>query len=134
VDSLISHRNPVGTEDGILESLERWKKRVIAAFLLLSLLVAVIAVLLFEAGGVFKVWQMEFGSARELGVALQLEAKYRGIGRGEGLKLLENENTFRSGISTIDEGRPYPPQLQNALELFAPEVLEAERQEEETSP
>ena len=45
--------------DVILEALERWKKRVIAAFLLLSLLIALTAVLLFELGGVIKVWEME---------------------------------------------------------------------------
>jgi hypothetical protein len=49
--------------DTILENLERWKKRVIAAFLLLSLLVAVAAVLLFELGGVIKVWKIEFWDA-----------------------------------------------------------------------
>jgi hypothetical protein len=45
--------------------LERWKKRILAAFLLSSLVVGVSAVLLFEAAGVAKVWRLEFGSAAQ---------------------------------------------------------------------
>ena len=51
--------------DRVLETLERVKKISIAAFLLSSLLVAVAAVLLFEVGGVVKVWQVEFGSTAQ---------------------------------------------------------------------
>jgi hypothetical protein len=45
--------------DAVLEALERWKKRLIAAFLLISLFIALTAVLLFELGGVIKVWKLE---------------------------------------------------------------------------
>ena len=46
-------RNAVGNEqDAILKTLERWERRAIAAFGLLSLLGAMAALLLFEAGNI----------------------------------------------------------------------------------
>ena len=54
--------NIVEEHDRILQGLDRWKQRVIAAFLLLSLLTGITAVLLFEIAGVLNVWQLEFGS------------------------------------------------------------------------
>lgn len=50
-------------DDKILESLERWKKRVSTAFLLIASIVGAIALLLLEAGVVAKAWSLSFSSA-----------------------------------------------------------------------
>lgn len=38
------------TDDAVLEALERWKKRVISAFALLSLIIAILVALIIEVG------------------------------------------------------------------------------------
>jgi hypothetical protein len=45
----------VESNDAVLDSLDRWKKRVIAGFAFLSLIMVLIAVLMFEAGTVAEV-------------------------------------------------------------------------------
>ena len=62
----IHHQRSTTETDIILEVLERWKKRVIAGFLLLSLIVTVTAVLLFEFGGVLKIREMEFRGSHHI--------------------------------------------------------------------
>ena len=47
--------------DKTLETLERWKKRTIAGFALVSLLFAMTIALLVEAGTVVKVWNTVAG-------------------------------------------------------------------------
>ena len=43
-------------DDKFLEALERWKKRAIAAFALLALLIAMVVALIVELDAVKKVW------------------------------------------------------------------------------
>jgi len=53
------------SHDQGLDTLERWKKRLFAAFLLLSLLLGAAALLLLEAGVVYRVGEIEFGAQTE---------------------------------------------------------------------
>lgn len=54
--------------------LDLWKKRLLAAFLLLSLLLGVAALLTLEAGVVCRAWKIEFGGqAESVGVLPQID-------------------------------------------------------------
>jgi hypothetical protein len=46
----------------MIETLDRWKHRILYLFLLASLVTALGAVLLFEFGGLKKVWDIELGT------------------------------------------------------------------------
>jgi hypothetical protein len=59
-----ARRGPVaasGVNDKGLEALELWKKRALVAFLLVSLCLGAAALLVLEAGVVYRVFEIEFG-------------------------------------------------------------------------
>jgi len=56
---------PSGRNDKGLETLELWKKRALVAFLLISLCLGAAALLVLEAGVVYKVFVIEFGMCAE---------------------------------------------------------------------
>ena len=56
--------------DSILEGLERWKKRVFAAFQLLAVIIGAAALLLLELGVLQKAWILDFKSPTPTGLNL----------------------------------------------------------------
>lgn len=50
-------------DDAFLHAIDRWKKRLLAIFSLLALVIAIIVALSIEVGGALKVWHLEFGNS-----------------------------------------------------------------------
>ena len=54
----------VAENDKVLEAIDRWKKRIIAAFLLLAVVLAAIALLILESSVILKAWHLEYASKK----------------------------------------------------------------------
>jgi len=59
----------VPESDPVLEFLERWKKRVFAAFLLIASIFGATALLILEYGVVEKAWGLEFAAGAVANIA-----------------------------------------------------------------